>query len=255
MRSAVVAMFAVLTFSGWAYSPEAAAQASGSLSPEEIIERFAAKESESYEAWMQYTYTQVAVIRVVSLNGAPRNESMTIESEIVFNDDGTREVRPLRRSGRLRSVRLTPEDEDVMLNINPFALTEKELPLYNLKYEGKEKVDELVCYVFSVRPRNTRGDRFYFEGKIYVDDQDLQIVRTVGRPVPERRGNLFPEFETLRQVIDGRYWFPVWTHADEKLRFTEDTVGIEQTLTYENYKKFGSKATIRFGGPEPEAGE
>lgn len=106
-----------------------------------------------------------------------------------------------------------------------------------------------------MRPRNTRGDRFYFEGKIYVDDQDLQIVRTVGRPVPERRGNLFPEFETLRQVIDGRYWFPVWTHADEKLRFTEDTVGIEQTLTYENYKKFGSKATIRFGGPEPEAGE
>lgn len=266
MRYAGIIVFAVITLFGWGFLPAdqeppaipgaaGASQAGKSPSPEEIIRRFTAKETESYAAWMQYSYTQIAVIKVVSLNGAPRNESMTIVSEVVFNDDGTREVRPLRRSGRLRSVRLTPEDEDVMLNINPFALTESELPLYNLKYEGKEKVDELVCYVFSVRPKNTRGDRFYFKGKIYVDDRDLQIVKTVGRPVPERRGNLFPEFETLRLVIDGEYWFPVWTHADEKLHFAQDTVGIEQTLTYENYKRFGSKATIRFGAPEVETGE
>jgi hypothetical protein len=123
--------------------------------------------------------------------------------------------------------------------------------LYNLKYEGKERVDELDCYVFSVKPRNTRGDRLYFQGKIWVDDTDLQIVRTVGKPVPQRRDNQFPEFETIRQVIDDQYWFPVWTHADSRLRFTGQTVHVEETITYEEYRKFGSKATIDFGPAKP----
>jgi outer membrane lipoprotein-sorting protein len=55
-------------------------------------------------------------------------------------------------------------------------LTKSELPLYNLKYEGKEKADELDCYVFSVSPKSTKGGRMYFKGKIWVDDRDLQVV-------------------------------------------------------------------------------
>jgi hypothetical protein len=222
-----------------------------SLAPEQIIQKFAEKESEFYEAWMQYTYTQTASIRVLSVDGTPQKEGMTIVSEVVFNDDGTREVRPLRSSGRLRSVIFTAEDKEVIDNINPFALTTKELSLYNLKYENKEKVDELECYVFSVKPKNTKKGKLYFEGKIWVDDQDLQVVRTMGKIVPQRE-NLFPEFETIRQVIDGRYWFPVWTHADSKLRFPEQTVRIEETITYDEYKRFASKATIKYASPDPE---
>jgi hypothetical protein len=221
--------------------------------PEQIIQNFTQKETEFYEAWMQYTYTQTASIRVLSVDGRPpeKKESMVIISEVVFNDDGTREVRTIRRSGRLRSVGYTDEDKDVMDNINPFALTEEERPLYDLKYEGKEKVDELVCYVFSVKPKSTKKGKLYFEGKIWVDDEDLQVVRTVGKPVPQSRDNKFPEFETLRQMIDNKYWFPVWTHADSDLRFPNNTVRIEETITYDNYRKFGSDATIKFGTPSP----
>ncbi len=220
------------------------------LTPEEIIRRFSAKETEFYEAWMQYTYHQTAEVRVLSVNGLPKREQMTTISDIVFKDDGTREIRVLRRAGGLRSVIYTMQDEEVINNLQPFALTEKELPLYDLNSEGKEKVDELFCYVFSVKPKSTKGDKLYFEGKIWVDDQDLQIVRTVGKPVPQKKSNQFPEFETIRQMIDGQYWFPVWTHAEDRLRFQRDTVHIEETITYEDYKRFGSKATIQFEPPK-----
>jgi hypothetical protein len=224
------------------------------LTPDQIIEKFIAKETEFYEAWMQYSYTQTAAIKVLSVDGAPRKESMTIVSEVMFDDDGTRDIRLLRRSGRLRSVTFTTEDQEVIDNINPFALTAKELPLYSLKYEGKERVDELNCYLFSVKPKSIKKDRLYFEGKIWVDDVDLQVVRTVGKSVPQTKDNQFPEFETLRQMIDGKYWFPVWTHADSRLYFPESTVRIEETVTYDDYKKFSSKSTIRFGSPDtPEA--
>jgi hypothetical protein len=228
------------------------ASAQGDLTPEQIIEKFAAREEEFYSAWMQYTYVQTANIRILSVDGAPQKESMTIVYEVVFNDDGSREVRLVRSSGRLRTVQFTPEDKEVIQNINPFALTKSELPLYNLKYEGKEKADELDCYVFSVSPKSTKGGRMYFKGRIWVDDRDLQVVKTVGRPVPQTRENQFPEFETIRQVIDDKYWFPVWTHADSKLRFPGQEVRIEETITYGEYRRFGSKATIRYEAPDEQ---
>ncbi len=220
-------------------------------SPEEIIRAFSAKETEFYEAWKEYTYHQVAEVRVVSVNGIPKREKMTIISDIVFRDNGAREVQVLRRAGDLQSVIFTLQDEEVINNLQPFALTEKELTLYDLNYEGKQRVDELTCHVFSVKPKSIKGGRMYFEGKIWVDDRDLQVVRTVGKPVPQKKNTQFPEFETIRQVIDEKYWFPVWTHADSELHFQRDNVRIEETITYEKYKHFGSKATIKFGPPNP----
>lgn len=214
--------------------------------PEEIIRAFSAKETEFYEAWMQYTYHQVADVRVLSVNGAPKHEQMETTSDIVFKDDGTRDIQVVRRAGGLQSVIYTMEDEEVINNLQPFALTEKELPQYDLTYQGKEKIDELNCYVFSVKPKSIKSGKMYFEGKIWVDDHDLQVVRTVGKPVPQKKNNQFPEFETLRQMIDKRYWFPVWTHAESQLHFQTDTVHIDETITYADYKLFTSNATIKF---------
>ncbi len=218
---------------------------------QEIIKAFSAKESDFYEAWMQYNYRQKASVQIVAVNGSPSKERMLIVSDVVFRDDGTREVRVTQKSGWLRTVGWTDEDTEVLNNLQPFALTSRDLPLYELKYEGKEKVDELNCYLFSVKPKSTRGGKLYFQGKIWVDDQDLQIVRTVGKPVPQKRDNQFPEFETVRQMIDDKYWFPVWTHADSTLHFEGLAVRIEETITYEDYKKFGSKAKIEFGPAKP----
>jgi hypothetical protein len=230
--------------------PRASEQGKSNPDPQEIIRAFATKETEFYEAWKEYTYHQIADVRVLSVNGAPRQEKMTIISDIVFLDDGRRDVQIVRRAGDLRSVIFTRDDEEVIDNLQPFALTEKELPLYDLSYNGKEKVDELDCYVFSVTPKSVKSGRFYFEGKIWVDDQDLQVVRTVGKPVPQKKNSQFPQFETIRQMIDNKYWFPVWTHADSELHFQRDNVRIEETITYSDYKHFASKATIQFEPPK-----
>jgi len=218
-------------------------------SPEEIIKKFTDKETEFYKAWMDYTYVQNAYIRILSVDGRPANEWMELVSEVVFNDDGSREIKQIRNSGRLRAVRFTREDEEIINNLNPFALTAADLPLYDLKYEGKERVDELNCYVFSVKPKDIKRGRVYFEGKIWVDDIDFMAVRTRGKAVPQTRENQFPEFETLRGMVDGKYWFPVWTHADERLRFPDSTVRIEETITYDDYKRFDTTTTIRYGTP------
>jgi hypothetical protein len=219
------------------------------LPPAEIIRQFSTKETEFYEAWMQYAYHQVAEVQINSVNGLPTREKMTTISDVVFNNDGSRDIVVRRRAGGLHSVIYTMEDEEVINNLQPFALTEKELPAYDLTYKGKEKVDELNCYVFSVTPKSLKGKKMLFEGKIWVDDRDLQIVRTIGKPVPQKKNNQFPEFETIRQMIDNKYWFPVWTHAESDLHFRTDTVHIEETITYSDYRRFQSKTTIQMVTP------
>jgi hypothetical protein len=206
VRYVVVVSLTLMLLSGASF-PQAQKQANqtaekADLNPAQIIQRFAQKESEFYDAWIQYSYTQTAVVRVLSVNDVPQKEKMTIVWEVVFNDDGSREVRFKNEVGRLLSMQFTKEDREVISNINPFALTAKELPLYSVTYIGKESVDELNCYVFSVSPKSTAGNRFYFEGKIWVDDRDLQVVRTIGRAVPQTKEKQFPEFETIRQMID-----------------------------------------------------
>lgn len=226
--------------------PRVEAGEAKALTPEEIIHAFSSKETEFYEAWMQYTYHQNADVRILSVNGVPKHEEMQTASDIVFKDDGTRDIQVVRRAGGLQSVIYTMEDEEVINNLQPFALTEKELPQYDLTYQGKEKVDELNCYVFSVKPKIIKSGKMYFEGKIWVDDQDLQVVRTVGKPVPQKKNTQFPEFETIRQMVDKKYWFPVWTHAESQLHFPSETVHIDETITYADYKLFTSNSTIKY---------
>jgi hypothetical protein len=260
VKTACLLLYVAIFVSGAALGAQAAAQSAAGtqnksrvdgpdvkpLTPEEIIRAFSRKETEFYEAWMQYTYHQDAEVKVLAVNGVPKRETMQTISEVVFKDDGTRDIRVVRRAGGLKSVVYTMKDEEVINNLQPFALTEKELPQYDLAYVGKEKVDELSCHVFSVKPKSLAGGKMYFEGKIWVDDQDLQIVRTVGKPVPQKKDNQFPEFETIRQIIDNKYWFPVWTHAESQLHFQPDTIHIEETITYGDYKQFGSNATIHY---------
>jgi hypothetical protein len=234
---------------GYAQEPGKAEPAAPN--PEEVIRKFAEKEAQFFEAWKQYTYRQLADVRVLSVDGRPSNERMVIESEVVFDDSGKRDIQILRRSGGLRSVIWTPEDEKVIHDIQPFALTSAELPLYNVEFVGRQRVDELDCFAFSIKPKSIKKGRLYFEGRIWVDDRDYQIVRTMGKAVPQTADSQFPEFETIRQIVDKEYWFPAWTHADSILRFRAGRIRIEETITYEDYKRFGSKATIDFGPAKP----
>ena len=90
-----------------------------------------------------------------------------------------------------------------------------------------------------------------------MDDHDFQIVRMAGKSVPDihpkKRGkgneNLFPKFTTYREQVDGKYWFPTYTIADDMLNFKKaPAVHIREIVKYTNYKRFGSKSRIIYEG-------
>ncbi|MGH9657327.1 MAG: hypothetical protein ACRD96_02225, partial [Bryobacteraceae bacterium] len=150
----------------------------------------------------------------------------------------------------LKNLQLTPEDEQDLRNVQPFVLTTVEIPKYDIRFLGRQKADEIPCYVFAVKPKKMESGQRYFEGQIWVDDRDLQIVKTYGKGVGLiRKGvdNQFPRFETFREQIDKKYWFPTYTSADDTLHFQSGPQRMKMTVKYEDYKQFKSDTQIKFG--------
>jgi TonB family protein len=121
--------------------------------------------------------------------------------------------------------------------------------LYNFKYVGKERIDELDLYVFDVSPKVMPDPKKIkerlFLGRVWVDDHDLQIVKTRGKGVPETKINKFPNVETYRELIDGHYWFPTYSYADEELIFDNgEPLHIRMKVRYTDFALGHSKVTI-----------
>jgi len=228
------------------------------ITPQETIQRFAAKETQFKEARDSYTYRQS--IRVETPDDGGRFEQVW---DVLFDDSGRRvENVVFAPQSSLQLVSMSREDFEDIRNVLPFVLTTAEIPLYDISYVGRQQEDELTTYVFDVRPKQIDPRKRYFDGRIWVDDHDFQIVKTKGRTVPEFRAggpgkkvkagqeNLFPAFTTWREQVDGQYWFPTYTRADDTLHFSTGDVRIRETIKYTNYKRFGSKVRITYEGQE-----
>jgi hypothetical protein len=144
---------------------------------------------------------------------------------------------------------LSPEDQKDLENIQPFVLTSEDLPKYDIQFSGTEKLDELNTYKFCVGPKRIEKNQRYFQGTVWVDGRDLAVVKTDGKAVPDiikgDNQNIFPRFVTYRENIEGTFWFPTYTHADDILHFRQGDVRMRMTVRYKNYKRFGS--TIQLG--------
>jgi hypothetical protein len=229
-------------------SPAATA---GDVNPEEIIKKFAQKESSFLKARESYTYKQTVKLVELDADGNPNGGKYEIVEDVIFDRDGKRMEKVLRAPpNTLKNILLTPEDEQDLRNVQPFVLNAENIDKYIINYMGKQQVDEINCYLFAVRPKQmVKGER-YFDGQIWVDDRDLQIVKTYGKGVGRQgRGgdNQFPKFETYREQIDGKYWFPTYTIANDTLHFKDSTQRIKMTVKYEDYKQFKSDVTIQYG--------
>ena len=236
---------------------------SSQFSPEEIIKRFTQKESELFEAWKDYAYQQETKFQVIGQANTISGEFYQL-SEFVFSDAGKRIERILKAPPSTldqTGLSMTKEDRDALINLQPFALTAAELPNYKVTYVGKEKIDDLTAYVFDVTPRAILDPREmkrmqdqkiegkYFQGKIWVDDLDLQIVKTAGKVVPEFKYR-FPRFETYRENIDGHFWFPTYTYGDDTLVFEDkkhnsSSYHVRQVVRYKNYRRFSGDVKIK----------
>jgi hypothetical protein len=215
---------------------------------DEIVQKFAAKEAEFAKARESYTYHQTARIQELEPSGATSGKWETV-SDIVFDGAGKRNEKVVRAPvSTLHNILLTPEDLEDLKSVQPFVLTTAELPKYVIRYLGREKLDEIGCYAFAVKPKKVDAGQRYFEGIVWVDDRDLQIVKSYGRGTGVfKKGNAYPKFETYREQIDGKYWFPTYTIANATLHFPEFDQRIKQTVRYEDYKQFGAVSSITFG--------
>jgi hypothetical protein len=214
---------------------------------DDIIQKFAAKEAAFAQARELYTYKQTARIQVLDDAGTPR-EKWETTSDIIFTGEGRRTEHVTRAPpSTLESIQLTPEDMEDLRSVQPFVLTTSQLPKYFIRYLGRQTLDEIPCYVFAVKPKKLEGTLRYFEGEVWVDDQDLQIVKSYGRGIGIAKNQQFPKFETYREQIDGKYWFPTYTIANDTLHFKDNDVRMRQTVKYEDYKRFKADSTITFG--------
>ncbi len=213
-----------------------------SIPVEQIIQRFAAREVEFKAERENFTYIQTFVIQTIDSDDRPDGE-YRMTSDITFTPAGKRyEVVTNAPPPTLERISLSEQDLDDLRNIQPFVLTTDELPKYDVSYVGRQQVDEISAYVFDVAPKKIEKNQRYFQGRIWVDDKDLEIVKTDGKAVPDiRKGsgeNVFPRFETYRENIEGHFWFPTYTHADDVLHFRSEAVHIRMTVRYSEYRRF-----------------
>jgi hypothetical protein len=228
------------------WAADAVGSAAPDVNPQEIIQKFAAKEAEFAQARNNYTYRQSVKLEEID----PPGGKWEVVEDIIFSPEGRRMEKVVYAPViNLQHILLTPQDQQDLRDVQPFVLTTESIPEYEINYLGREKVDEIGTYAFSVKPKKLAPNKRYFEGEIWVDDRDLQIVKTYGKGVGVRKGDdAYPKFETYREQIDGKYWFPTYTHADDTLHFKSgENVHVRMVVKYQDYKRYEGKSTIKYG--------
>lgn len=254
VSTAVLLMAAMAT----GVSGQQPASFSGDLSQAEvdrIIRAFTSKEAEFRKALNEYAFKRDAIVQSIGMGGQVTGEYHRV-SQFTFDDNGTRYEKisffPMPSySG------ITQEDIEDLGGVQPFALEPDKVDRYNFKYVGREKIDELNLYIFDVTPKiipnPKKSKERLFSGRVWVDEQDLQIVKTRGKGVPETKKNKFPTVETYREQIDGKYWFPTYSYADEELVFDSgDVLHIRMKVKYSDFEIARANVKI-YAVDDPEA--
>ncbi len=204
-----------------------------------IISAFTAKETEFRKALNAYAFKRDAVIQIIGMGGQIAGEYHRV-SHFTFDDSGNRYEKIVFFPMPTFSG-VTAEDIEDLSGVNPFALEAQNINQYNFSYVGRERIDELDLYIFDVTPKvmpDPKTKQRLFQGRIWVDERDLQIVKSRGKGVPETKVNKFPHVETYREQIDGRYWFPTYSYADEELVFGNgDVMHIRLRVKYTDFVK------------------
>jgi hypothetical protein len=228
---------------------------------EQIIKEFSAKETAFEAALEHYTFRRTARVDEIDDDSNKVTGEWYEVDDVTFDPSGKRTERvDFAPANTLKQVMLSPSDLQDLEHRYAFVLTAADVPAYNIKYVGQQKVDEVDCYVFDVSPKTIEKGKRYLDGRIWVDTTDMEIVVTNGRMLPDdtRKNNedLHAPFMTWRQQIDGNYWFPVYTKGEGILHFSggygymAQDVHIRETIKYTDYKHFGSSSKVYYNGQE-----
>lgn len=212
---------------------------------EEIIRRFTQKEDEFQRALGAYTFQKTIRVQEFGDDGKPAGEFQVATEWLAASDGKFYEKIVQYPPSTLRRMKLAPEDLGTLARMPAFAVTSDQLSKYEVTYAGKQPVDEITTYVFQVKPKQLERRRAYFEGLLWVDDRDLLVVKTYGKWVTETGDVASPElpftlFETYRETIDGKYWFPTYARSDDTLKTKGGETRIRLTIRWTDYRPAAS---------------
>src|SRR5690242_5829034 len=213
-----------------------------SLPESEIIRRFSQKEDEYLATRLHFTYKKTIRIEEFSPDGKPTGEYVLV-MEPARDDDGKLYERVAQRpQSTMQHFFLRSEDLEGLERIPAFPLTTKQLANYNLKYLGKEQVDEVDCYIFQVKPKMVERQKAFFDGVVWVDAKYLEVVKTYGQwmtdlgPMHVIKDMPFSLFETYRENVEGKYWFPNYSRSDDTAELKGQQIPVRIVIKWTDFK-------------------
>jgi hypothetical protein len=216
--------------------------------PANLAKLVAHRETETQAERDQYTYRQTVTIQELNGNGGVRGEYREVR-DVIFSPSHERTEQMVGKpQNGLKLLQMTDEDFRDIREIQPLVLTDDELWNYETKFRGDEAMDGQDCWVLQVRPRQILQGQRFFDGTIWADKKEYNIVRMQGQAVPQilslKQENLFPHFTTTRKPVDGKHWFPSVTYGDDTLQFREGPLRERLVITYSDYKRFSATSTF-----------
>lgn len=212
-----------------------------SMAVPDLIQKFVAGEDKVQAARAHYQFTEDVMVK--TLDGTAVTGQLHQITNVSYDDHGKRlEKVAFAEQSTLRDISLSAEDWNDIRVFMPWILTSAEAAQYNLTYAGQQHVDDLDTYVFHVVPKKEEKNQRYFEGRVWVDNRDLQVVKLCGKSVPEvahkknQPMDIRPMFVSYRQIVDGN-WFPVYTRVDDTLHFKAESVHVREIVKFKDYKR------------------
>jgi len=230
-----------------------------SLPVEEIVRRFSQKEEEYLSARTRFGFRKSVRVQEFAPDGSLAGEFLRV-TEYTKNPDGSISVKAVEKpQSTLQGIYLAPEDLDSIDRIPAFPLTASQLSKYELKYLGREQLDEIDCYIFQAKPKTVERSKAFFDGVVWVDAQYLEVVKTYGKWVTDQgdtRGIAqlpFSLFETYRENVDGKYWFPNYLRSDDTLHLKDMDVPVRLVVKWSDFKPASAAAPAAATPPPPAA--
>jgi hypothetical protein len=223
-------------------------EAPPSLPPTQIIAAFSKKEDLYLTERLQYSYTRSIRIQEFGPDGKQTGEYDATYQSVRSADGQLYEKALAAPQSSLQYLQFEPDDAHYFTSIPAFALTTDQLSKYTVQFLGTEKVDEIDCYIFQVKPKTLDRKHPLFDGIAWVDQKYLEVVKTYGKWItdlgPMHPASLpFSMFETYRENVEGKYWFPNYARSDEMFKLKDHEIPIRVTIKWTEYKPFAPIVT------------
>jgi hypothetical protein len=214
-----------------------------SLPPAQIISAFTKKEDLYQAERPLYSYRRTVRIQEFGPDGKLAGEYNATYQAVRSSGGQLYEKALAAPQSSLQYLQFEPDDAHYLGSVPAFPLTTDQLAKYNVKFLGNEKVDEIDCYIFELHPKTLDRKHPLFDGILWVDQQYLEVVKTYGKWVtdlgPMRPGGLpFSMFETYRENVDGKYWFPSYSRSEDMYKLNDREVPVRVTIKWSDFKPF-----------------